>query len=129
MNDWWKAPVLQGPENDYGEHDYLVEELPENYGKWIRHSRCDSCGKKRFLVFRSVYHFYCWDGWDSTENSECWKCMIKNKLWSIKYKFKKKINKKIHVVKTTFKLYTMLPKTKRDIKKCYNLALKACKGD
>ena len=50
--------------------------------------------------------------------------MIKNKLWSIKYKFKKKINKKINVVKMTFKLYTMQSKTKRDIKKCYNLAFK-----
>ena len=28
MNDWWKAPVLQGDENDYGDYDYLIEELP-----------------------------------------------------------------------------------------------------
>ena len=35
MNDWWKAPVLQGPENDYGEHDYLVESYITKYSDYI----------------------------------------------------------------------------------------------
>ena len=32
--EWWRAPVLQGPENDYGDYDYLIEELPHNSHKW-----------------------------------------------------------------------------------------------
>ena len=45
MSDWWKAPVLQGPENDYGEYDYLINQLPRNRNEWKRHSykcKCDS---------------------------------------------------------------------------------------
>lgn len=29
MNNWWKSPVLQGEENDYGDYDYLIEEIPK----------------------------------------------------------------------------------------------------
>ena len=28
MKNWWKNPVLHGEDNDYGQHDYLIEELP-----------------------------------------------------------------------------------------------------
>ena len=117
MNDWWKAPVLQGDDNEYGEYDYLIEELPKDHGEWIRHSKCDTCGKERVFVFRSVQHFYCWDGWDAMDYNECWKCMIENKIWSVKHKIKKRIK----IIKTTFELYNT---SKRDIKKCYELALK-----
>lgn len=27
MSDWWKNPVLQGEDNDYGQYDYLIEKL------------------------------------------------------------------------------------------------------
>lgn len=114
MNDWWKDPRL----DDEGTYDYLVEELPKDYGEWIRHSRCDCCGKERFRVFRYVHHFYCWDGWDSMDSSQCWKCMIEDKLWSIKHKLKKKID----IIKTTVELYKDTPKW--SMKKCYNLASK-----
>ena len=30
MNNWWKSPVLQGEENDYGAYDYMIEEIPNN---------------------------------------------------------------------------------------------------
>ena len=46
--------------------------------------------------------------------------MIKNKIWNIKHKVKKRVK----VIKTTFELYNTQSKSKRDIKKCYNLALK-----
>ena len=32
--DWWKAPILQGEENDYGDYDYLIEEVPKSYCPW-----------------------------------------------------------------------------------------------
>ena len=116
MNDWWKDPRL----DDEGTYDYLIEELPKDYGEWIRHSKCDCCGKERLFAFRYVHHFYCWDGWDSMDSTECWKCMIKDKIWSIRHKVKKRIE----VIKTTFELYNTQSKSKRDIKKCYNLALR-----
>lgn len=30
MKNWWKNPVLQGEDNDYGQYDYLIEELPHD---------------------------------------------------------------------------------------------------
>lgn len=101
MNKWWKAPVLQGPENDYGQYDYLIEELPEDYVK-CEHSkytcRCDSCGKERHLLLRSVHYFYTLDGYDYMDYNECWKCRLKSKVWSIKCKTKRFFS----VLKLTF---------------------------
>ena len=94
MNDWWKNPVLQGPDNEYGEYDYLIEELPQDHCEWSFQrytSRCESCGKERYWLFRSTHYFYCWDGWDSMTYTECWKCVLKNKLWGIKNRIKKEI--------------------------------------
>ena len=94
MNKWWKNPVLQGPENDYGDYDYLIEELPEDYIKWefSRYKgRCDSCGKERHLLLKSAHHFYTLDGYDSMSYDECWVCRLKGRVGSFKYKIKKKI--------------------------------------
>jgi hypothetical protein len=94
MNKWWKNPVLQGPENDYGDYDYLIEELPQDYVKWERSKytcKCDSCGKERHLLLRSAHYFYTLDGYDYMDYNECWKCKLKCKVWSIKYKIKKEI--------------------------------------
>ena len=45
-NNWWKSPVLQGPENDYGDLDYLLEELPRNTREWTKWQyKCSECGK------------------------------------------------------------------------------------
>ena len=44
--------------------------------------------------------------------------MIGDKIWSVKHKFKKKIE----IIKTTFDLYKDTPKW--SMKKCYKLALK-----
>ena len=94
MNDWWRNPVLQGSDNEYGEYDYLIEELPHNYVKWEYSkytSRCDSCGNERHLLLRSAHYFYTLDGYDYMNYDECWVCRLKDKVWSIKHKLKKKI--------------------------------------
>lgn len=76
--DWWKAPVLQGPENDYGDYDYLIEEIPENNSEWIFGAhRCESCGKMRHAIHRSTEYFRTMDGYDSLSYDECLSCTIK----------------------------------------------------
>lgn len=94
MNDWWKAPVLQGPENDYGDYDYLIEEVPHDYAKWEFDKyawRCDSCGKDSHLLFKSAHYFHTLDGYDYHGWSECWKCRLKDEVRHIKYRVKKEI--------------------------------------
>lgn len=122
---WWKDPRLQGPENDYGDYDYLIEELPEDHCGWDLQrytSKCDSCGKESHLLFRATHYFYCWDGWDSMTYTECWKCVVKDKIWSIKNRFKKRIKSRINVLKTTLEFYKLDPKL--DLKTSYKLAVK-----
>lgn len=108
MNDWWKTPVLQGPENDYGDYDYLIDELPRDYAKWEFDKyawKCDNCGKDSHLLFRSAHYFYTMDGYDSHDWSECWKCRLIDKVRSIKYKIKRKVRNEILTIKDawTFK--------------------------
>lgn len=103
MNDWWKNPVLQGPDNEYGEYDYLIEELPHDSVKWkfdIYKSRCHSCGKERRLLLKSISYFYTLDGYDYMDYDECWVCRLKGKIESAKYKIKKRIK----VVKDAWRL-------------------------
>jgi len=120
MNDWWKSPVLAGPENDYGDYDYLIEELPQDVAKWEWYDRkCDSCGKYHRLNFYSVHHFHTYDGWDSLDYTDCWVCRAKSKVWSIKNRIKKEF--KAH------KLALSLLDSKRTFKKnaeLYKLGLK-----
>ena len=94
MSDWWKNPVLQGPENDYGEYDYLIEPLPKNHASWEFSKdkwSCDSCGKFSHLMFRATEYFYCSDGYDYMSYNECWKCRIKSDIRCKVYSIKKKI--------------------------------------
>lgn len=89
MNDWWKAPVLQGPENDYGQYDYLINPIPENTHEWIKgECRCDSCGKYRHLSVRDTAYFYTLDGYDSLDYTECWACVLAAKIRRMKKPFK-----------------------------------------
>ena len=126
MNDvwgmnWWEAPVLQGPENDYGDYDYLIEELPDDYAKWEYDKytcHCDSCGKERHLVFYSVHHFHTLDGWDSFDYTTCWKCALKDKIYMIKCK----IGRSIKAFKLARELYKT--NTTRTFKHYYELAKK-----
>lgn len=92
--DWFKAPVLQGPENDYGDYDYLIEELPKNYARWEltrEKYSCYSCRKESHLILRSEQYFYTLDGYDSMDYAECWKCRLKGKINSVVWRIKKKI--------------------------------------
>ena len=50
--------------------------------------------------------------------TECWKCKVKNKLYGIKWRFKKKIK----VLKTAMELHQIGPQW--NWKKCYDMALK-----
>ena len=126
MNDvwgmnWWKAPIFQGPENDYGDYDYLIEELPDDYAKWEYDKytcHCDSCGKERHLVFYSVHHFHTLDGWDSFDYTTCWKCALKDKIYMIKCK----IGRSIKAFKLARELYKT--NTTRTFKHYYELAKK-----
>ena len=107
MDKWWKAPVLQGPENDYGDYDYLIEELPDDYVKWELSKcacKCDSCGKERRLLLRSVHHFHTLDGYDYMDYNECWKCRLKGKIWSIKRRTIKRIKNEIDIIRCAWML-------------------------
>lgn len=88
MNEYWKDPRL----DDEGTYDYLVEELPSDTAKWQwYYQKCDSCGKYHRRNFESTHYFYCWDGWDSMTYVECWKCRLKDKIYAIKARVKRKI--------------------------------------
>ena len=119
MNDicgmnWWKAPVLQGSENDYGDYDYLIEELPNNSHKWSTWGyKCSECGKYHKLNRIYKAYFRTMDGYDSLSTEVCWVCEVK----SI-------INKPIWKLKRKFKLLMKTVELKREFtwKKCYELA-------
>lgn len=97
MKDWWKNPVLQGPENDYGDYDYLVEELPDNVDDYtfdIRYKwHCDECGGSSHLIHRQVDYFYCWDGYDSMSWYTCWRCEAKGAAKSYIRRLKGKVRR------------------------------------
>lgn len=119
MNDWWKAPVLQGPENDYGQYDYMIEELPQDKAEWrfeIDTAHCECCGKQSHWLFYYTHYFHTMDGWDSMEHSECWKCMVCDKVYSIK----RKIVLRIKAFKIAIELY----KGNQKFSDCYKLAKK-----
>jgi len=94
MNEYWKDPRL-GTDDDEGAYDFYAEELPSDTAKWQwYYQKCDSCGKYHRLNFESTHYFYCWDGWDSMSYAECWKCMLRDKIWAIKSGIKKKIKQR-----------------------------------
>ena len=94
MNDWWKSPVLQGEENDYGDYDYLIEEVPSDSAEWTTWEyKCSECGK--FRKWNKVYthYFHTLDGYDSISTEVCWVCELKRFLFYPIKKFFKKIKK------------------------------------
>lgn len=131
MNDWWKAPVLQGEDNDYGQYDYLIEEIPQDYARWeFDHKykwKCDDCGKDRRLRFCTAHYFYTLDGYDYMSWDTCWKCRLKDELRAIKYKVKCSIKSIIKTWKTTIEFYKASSKH-LSFKDCYKLACKLQKG-
>lgn len=120
MKNWWKNPILQGEDNDYGQYDYLIEELPhdEERLEWS-YGKCDSCGKHHRLNFYSSHYFYTYDGWDSFDYTDCWKCRFENAIWRIK----NKIKKEIEAHKLAFSLLNRKHSINRNIE-YYKLGLK-----
>ena len=126
MNDWWKNPVLQGPENDYGDYDYLIEELPHDYAKWKLSKyrwQCDDCGKDRHLRFVSKEHFRTLDGWDSISYAACWRCAIKNWFIGTRFCLLYNINKRIKALKDAIELYNASD-GKHSFRDCYKFTRK-----
>lgn len=94
MNDWWKAPVLQGEENDYGDYDYLIEEVPSDRAEWTKWEyKCSECGKLRKWNKVYTHYFHTLDGYDSIPTEVCWVCKLKRFLFYPIKKFFKKIKK------------------------------------
>lgn len=88
MKKWWRIPETQDAE--YDEYDYYYTELPKDEAKWEWYCRkCDSCGKYHRMNFHSVHYFHTMDGWDDLDYTSCWKCELKDKIWSIKKQFEK----------------------------------------
>lgn len=73
-----KLPILQGPENDYGEFDYLVTDIPADEDlvktKMGYKRRCECCNKEFKTLYVSTHYFHTMDGWDSISYHECKKC-------------------------------------------------------
>lgn len=89
MFKWWQDPRL----DDEGTYDYYAEPLPKDYAKWdfSKHKwKCDECGKDSHIRFVSEHYFYCWDGWDSMSQATCWRCMLKDRIRSVKFRLKRK---------------------------------------
>ena len=124
MNDWWKSPVLYGDDNDYGQYDYMIEEIPKDYAKWEFDKECKcpchNCKRETHLLFRAEHFFHTMDGWDSLDYAECWRCWLKGEIYSIKCKLKKDIKNKIEVLKLTFELHKTAPN--KGFKYCYGIA-------
>lgn len=121
MNNWWKSPVLQGEENDYGQFDYLIEEIPQNSREWGTWGyKCSECGKWHKLNVVYTEYFYTLDGYDSLSTEVCWLCEMKSIIGKPFRKMKKKANRTWRVLKETISLKRDL--SKHTWKRCYELA-------
>ena len=112
MSKWWKSPVLQGPENDYGDYDYLIEDIPGDsitWSKWER--RCGECGKTHMWNLCYTHYFRTMDGWDSIEHYECWVCYVKRKLTAPFKSAKKKIARFLYVRKELNRMIKLVKQT------------------
>lgn len=123
MSDWWKAPVLQGEDNDYGQYDYMIEEIPKDYAKWVLDKqykwKCHDCGRETHLLYRAEHFFHTLDGWDSLDYASCLRCEMKGYVRFIKWKTKKAIKKCIDTFKMTIELYQI---GHHSLKYCYDMA-------
>jgi hypothetical protein len=112
MSKWWKSPVLQGPENDYGDYDYLIEDIPGDSIKWSKWERtCGECGKTHMWNLCYTHYFRTMDGWDSIDHYECWECYIKRKITAPFKKATKKLKKFIYVKKELYKICRLYKKS------------------
>ena len=108
MSQWWKSPVLQGEDNDYGQYDYLIEEIPQNSMKWELSNtkwKCDECGNHSHLLHESHYYFRTLDGWDSMDCTQCWRCYLKNRTFNFMFGIKFNTAQRINALKDAVDLY------------------------
>lgn len=129
-NNYWKAPILQGPENEYGDYDYLIEEIPEDEAKWKLSKyawKCDECGKESHLLFSATSYFYTLDGYDYMSYNTCWKCYLKDQIYKIKHHIIFDIKQYKDMLHFALKAYRQDPQ-KRSFRFWYNLVKKVQKG-
>ena len=108
----YDIPATYGAE--YDEYDYLYTKLPSDSVKWEWYeSKCESCGKYHKSNLRSSHCFYTLDGYDSMDYTECWRCILKDKVYSIKSKIKHKIKRRKDQHNMFWKLYWNTPKKER----------------
>lgn len=105
--DWWKAPILQGEENDYGNYDHLIEEIPQSYCRWefSKIAWEDSQGHPSHLRKVWCNYFHTMDGYDSCGGSDCWRCVLKDTIKLIPRKTKRKIKTKKREVEEFFEFF------------------------
>ena len=92
--NWWKNPALQGEDNDYGDYDYLAEEISEDTNKveWF-YSKCEDCGKYHHFNRYLTHYFYTLDGYDYDTYVICLKCDIKSRIHSKKMLIKQLVER------------------------------------
>ena len=109
MFNWWKNPVLQGEENDYGDYDYLIEEIPESYCRWefSKIAWEDDQGHPSHLRKIWCNYFRTMDGYDSMSGSDCWRCVLKDTIKILPYKIKRCFKNKIKIIKLFIEAFQM----------------------
>lgn len=112
VKDWWKAPILQGEENDYGDYDYLIEEIPESYCRWEFSKIAWEDDNGHCSRLRKVWcnYFRTMDGYDSMSGSDCWRCVLKDTVKLMPRKFKRKINTKKREMEDFIKTFRVVYK-------------------
>ena len=110
--DWWKSPILQGEENDYGEYDHLIEEVPESYCRWefSKIAWEDDNGHPSHLRKVWCNYFRTMDGYDCVDGSDCWRCILKDTIRIIPRKIKRKIKTKKREVEEFIKTFQIFHK-------------------
>ena len=126
---WWKAPILQGEENDYGDYDYLVEEIPDSYYRWEFSKIAWEDDKGHSSHLRKVWcnYFRTMDGYDSVDGSDCWRCVLKDTVNLIPRKVKRNIKTKKRKLKTFVKDFKICYKY-LDLKESFEMARKLSKA-
>ena len=129
MKDWWKSPVLQGEENDYGDYDYLIEETPESYCRWEFSKIAWEDDRGHPSRLRKVWcnYFRTMDGYDSVDGSDCWRCVLKDKIKLIPRKFKRNIKTKKREIETFIKDFKICYKY-LNLKESFEIARKLSKA-
>lgn len=125
--DWWKAPILQGEENDYGDYDYLIEEVPESYCRWefSKIAWEDDQGHPSHLRKVWCNYFRTMDGYDSVAGSDCWRCVLKDTIRIVPRRIKRKIKTKKREVEEFVEIFIVLHKLlglKESFKKARHLS-------